>query len=467
MTSAQPAYRVTDPSTGQVLDERETATDEQIRDVLDRAHAAQREWAQRPLADRVEVMLRIADAFEDRADELGRLITSEMGKKSSSAQSEARFAADIFRYYATHGPALIADQELPGADGGTAVLQRRAIGVVLGVMPWNYPYYQVARFAAPNLLLGNAVIVKHAESCPWSSTAIADLLTEAGVPEGIYTNVFATYDQIADLIADPRVLGVSLTGSERAGSAIAAQAGRHLTKVVLELGGSDPYIVLDTPDPAEAARTAWGVRMSNNGQACNSNKRIIVSRDIVDDFVGALVAEAAAMEPGDPRDLQPGQFVPLSSAQAAADLREQVQDAVAQGATLHVGGDLLDRPGVYFRPAVLTGVTPAMRAYSEELFGPVAVVYAVDSDEEAIALANDTRFGLGGAVFSADTDRAAAVAQQLDVGMTHVNAASAETADMPFGGTKSSGFGRELGPLGVDEFANKRLYYVADTRGAS
>jgi succinate-semialdehyde dehydrogenase/glutarate-semialdehyde dehydrogenase len=330
---------------------------------------------------------------------------------------------------------------------------------VLGVMPWNYPYYQVARFAAPALVVGNTVIVKHAENCPTSALAIAQIMKDAGVPEGVYTNIFATHEQVADMIADPRLRGVSLTGSERAGTVVAAQAGRNLKKVVLELGGSDPYIILDSPDIEEAAETAWGTRMENVGQACNSNKRMIVMNDVYDDFVAALVKRAAAMTPRPAGDDSDEAYSPMVSRKAAENLLAQVQDAVSKGATLHVGGTLADG-GAYFAPAVLTGVTPEMRAYKEELFGPVAVVYKVDSDEEAVQLANVVDFGLGGAVWSADEERATQVAGQLEVGMANVNTPAGEGADLPFGGTKRSGFGRELGPLGIDEFVNKRLFYV-------
>jgi len=273
-------------------------------------------------------------------------------------------------------------------------------------------------------------------------------------------NVFATHEQVAAMIADPRLAGVSLTGSERAGAVVAETAGRNLKKVVLELGGSDPYIILDTGDVEDAAKTAWVTRMENVGQACNSNKRMIVMDDFYDGFVAALVERAAGMSPRQPGDDSPRSYSPMVSRKAAENLLAQVQDAVSKGATLHVGGTLGDGKGAYFAPAVLTGVTPAMRAYREELFGPVAVVYKVSSDEEAVRLANVVDFGLGGAVWSGDEERAVRVAEQLEVGMANVNTPAGEGADLPFGGTKRSGFGRELGPLGIDEFVNKRLFYV-------
>jgi succinate-semialdehyde dehydrogenase/glutarate-semialdehyde dehydrogenase len=297
---------------------------------------------------------------------------------------------------------------------------------------------------------------------PKSALAVQKIMDEAGVPPGVYLNIFASYEQIETIISDRRIAGVSLTGSERAGSVVAAIAGKNLKKCVLELGGSDAYVVLDSDDVKASADLAWDTRIGNTGQACNSNKRMIVSGDIFDDFVGQLTTRAKDLKPGNPAEEAEGTFAPLSSRKAAEILNEQVQDAVSKGATLHAGGVLSDGPAAYYSPAVLTGITPEMRAYREELFGPVAVVYAVDSDEEALALANDSDYGLGGAVFSTDTARAEKIAQRLESGMANVNSPANEGQEVPFGGVKRSGFGRELGPLGMDEFCNKRLYYVAD-----
>ena len=452
-----PPYQVTDPATGEVAETFPFATDAEVEQALAAATAAYKTWKQRPIAERAAIVKRVAELFTERAADLAALISKEMGKRPAQAVGEAEFCTAIFEYYADNGPRLLEDKPLPGHD--SARVEYLPVGPVLGVMPWNYPYYQVARFAAPALVVGNTVIVKHAENCPSSALAIAQLMKDAGVPEGVYTNMFATHEQVATMIADPRLRGVSLTGSERAGTVVAAQAGRNLKKVVLELGGSDPYIILDTPDVEDAAETAWNTRMENVGQACNSNKRMIVMDDVYDDFVAALVKRAAAMTPRQPGDDSDEAYSPMVSRKAAENLLAQVQDAVSKGATLHVGGTLGDK-GAYFAPAVLTGVTPEMRAYKEELFGPVAVVYKVSSDEEAVKLANVVDFGLGGAVWSADEQRATQVAEQLEVGMANVNTPAGEGADLPFGGTKRSGFGRELGPLGIDEFVNKRLFYV-------
>ena len=451
----QPTYQVTDPSTGEVRETFPSATDAEVEEALAarrRLRGVGRAPGRRAGRDRA----RVGALFTERADELGRLASVEMGKSEAEAAGEAEFAEEIFTYYADNGPDLIAPKQVPGNPA--ARVEYRAVGTILGIMPWNYPFYQVARFAAPNLIVGNTVILKHAENCPLSALAIADIMRDAGVPEGVYVNLFATHAQVATMIADPRIQGVSLTGSERAGAAVAAEAGRHLKKVVLELGGSDPYIVLDSPDVDGAAETAWSTRMENVGQACNSNKRMIVMDDIYDDFVAGLTRRATEMEPRLP-GAEDG-YSPMVSRKAAEGLLAQVQDAVDKGATVHAGGTLIDGPGAYFAPTVLTGVTPEMRAFHEELFGPVAVVYQVSNDEDAVRLANAVDFGLGGCVWSSDEERAVKVAARLEVGMTNVNTPAGEGADLPFGGTKRSGFGRELGPLGIEEFVNKRLFYV-------
>ncbi|WIG16902.1 NAD-dependent succinate-semialdehyde dehydrogenase [Kocuria rosea] len=461
-STAPSSYRSVNPATGRVLAEHPTATDAQVQEALAGADAAFRAWRTLPTEERAAVAARVGTLFAERVEELAAVITEEMGKPLAEARDEVAFCAEIFAYFAEQGPALAADQPITASGGGRAVVQKRPVGVLLGIMPWNYPYYQVARFVAPNLVLGNTILLKHAESCPRAALALQQLMDDAGVPAGAYANVFASHDQVADIIADPRVQGVSLTGSERAGAKVAEIAGRNLKKVVLELGGSDPYVVLDTDDVAESARAAFATRMGNTGQACNSNKRMIVMADLYDEFVAELTRQAEALTPGDPAAGAPGTFAPLSSRAAAEGLARQIRAAVDAGATLHAGGRLLEGPGAYLEPTVLTGITPDMAAHHEELFGPVAVVYRVADDAEALALANDTPYGLGGAVFSTDPDRARRLAEGLDAGMAAVNAAEAEGAEMPFGGVKRSGYGRELGPLGMDEFVNKRLLYVKD-----
>lgn len=455
---SQPEYQVTNPATGVVSQRFPFATDEEVEGVLSSAYAAYAEWRERPVTERAAVVRRVAELFDERRETLAALIEEEMGKATGEGDGEVSFCVDIFTYYAEHAAELLAPRDVAGRP--TAQVEYLPTGPVLGVMPWNYPYYQVARLAAPNLVAGNTVIIKHAENCPTSALAIAELLADAGVPHGVYANLFATHDQVATMIADPRVRGVSLTGSERAGAAVASAAGRYLKPVVLELGGSDPYIVLDTPDAGAAAEEAWAFRIENVGQACNSNKRMIVMDDVFDDFVAGLTRRASAMRPRTSEAGSPEEYSPMVSRRAAEALAAQVQDAVDKGAVVHAGAVLADGPGAYYAPTVLTGVTPEMRAYHEELFGPVAVVYQVSSDDEAVELANAVDFGLGGSVWSADEARASRVAARLDVGMTNVNTAACEAADVPFGGTKRSGFGRELGALGIEGFLNKRLRYV-------
>lgn len=454
-------YRVQNPATGEVLETFEAATDAQIEEALAGADAVYREWRERSVQERAAVVKRVAEIFIERKDELARLIALEMGKSIAESIDEVEFAAQIIDYYAVYGPSLITDAEIPSTIPGKAIIEHLPVGALLGVMPWNFPYYQVARFAAPNLVLGNTILLKHADVCARSALTIQEIMEEAGVPVGGYQNVFASHDQIATIIADPRVQGVSLTGSERAGAIIGAQAGSNLKKAVLELGGIDAMVVLDSDDVADVAKQAWDFRVYNAGQVCNSNKRLIVMDDIYDEFVAELVKLAEGLVPGDQLDLQEGQFVPLSSRAAAETVDAQVQKAVSEGAKLLAGGVLSEGPAAYYSPAVLVDVPRDSESYGVEIFGPVATVYKVSSDEEALELANDCALGLGGSVFSTDEARAARVASKLETGMSHVNIIAAESAELPFGGVKHSGFGREMGPIGIGEFANKRLYFVA------
>ncbi|MDQ2852130.1 MAG: aldehyde dehydrogenase family protein, partial [Actinomycetota bacterium] len=330
------------------------------------------------------------------------------------------------------------------AGAGSALIRRTSVGPLLGIMPWNFPYYQVSRFAGPNLVAGNTIILKHAPQCPESAAAIAKIFVDAGFPEGAYVNLYATNDQCADIIADPRIQGVSLTGSERAGSAVAEIAGRNLKKVVLELGGSDPFILLSTDDMDAAVQAAFDARYYNTGQACNGGKRLIIADGVYDEFISAFTAKVLAT----PND------APMSSVQATDNLVKQVERAVQGGAHLQSAGE---RHGAFYPPSVLTGVSHDSATFHEELFGPVAMVFKVDSEDAAIELANDTPFGLGSYVFTTDADQAQRVADRLDVGMVFVNGVNADSVELPFGGVKRSGFGRELGRYGIEEFINKKL----------
>src|SRR5580698_824578 len=452
-------YQVVNPSTGQVEQEYPTATDAEIGEILDRAGRGYPAWRRTPKAERADILRRVAQLYADRAGELAAIITREMGKTTAEAEGELEFTVGIYRYYADHGPDLLKDEPLQSNTPGSAWVRKAPVGALLGIMPWNYPYYQVARFAAPNLMIGNTIVLKHAPQCPESALAMEQLFREAGLPEDAYINIFASNEQVAVIVADPRIAGVSVTGSERAGSAVAAVAGQNLKKVVLELGGSDPFIVLDGANLPKVARTAAAARMENGGQACNASKRMIVADGVYDDFMREFTEAMSGYVTGDPSDPATS-YGPLSSEQAARNLMAQIDDAVSKGATVHLGGHRVDGPGAFMEPTVLSGVTPDMRAYREELFGPAAVVYRVADADEAVELANSSAFGLGGAVFSSDEKLAADVADRLDVGMVWINTAEGGGPELPFGGTKRSGVGRELGPLGIDEFVNKKLIHT-------
>jgi succinate-semialdehyde dehydrogenase / glutarate-semialdehyde dehydrogenase len=452
-------YAVVDPATGTTVQTYPTITDTALGEALEMAQKTFRSWSQTTSAsDRAALISRVADLHVERRDELAAIISREMGKPTGDALGEVDFSADIYRYYADNASEFLADESitLMGGDG-TAMVRKSALGVLLGIMPWNFPYYQVARFAGPNLIIGNPVLLKHAPQCPESAAAIEQIYSDAGFPTGAYTNIYATNDQVTGIIANPIVQGVSLTGSERAGAAVAETAGRYLKKVVLELGGSDPFILLSTDDLDATVESAVVARIDNCGQACNAAKRFIVIDDLYDEFVEKFTAAALATPFGDPTD--PDIVIgPLSSLAAADRLSAQVDAAVVAGATLVSAGE---RSGAFFPPAVLTNVDRHNPAYHEELFGPVATIHRVGSEEEAIELANDTPFGLGSYLFTTDPEQAARVADAIQAGMVYVNIVGADSPELPFGGVKRSGSGRELGRWGADEFVNKKLIRVA------
>jgi succinate-semialdehyde dehydrogenase/glutarate-semialdehyde dehydrogenase len=447
-------YAVTNPATGELIEQIENATDEEVRAAIDRVHRGYDSWRRRTVADRAKIVSRAAELFAERADELAAIMTLEMGKRINEGRGEIGIVVDIFNYYADNGPDLLADEPLT-IKGGEAVITKGPIGPLLGVMPWNFPVYQVARFVAPNLVLGNTILLKHASICPRSATAIESVLRDAGVPDDVYVNTFASSSQIPAILADPRIQGVSLTGSEQAGISVAAEAGRNLKKTVLELGGSDPLIVLDTDDLDETVKATATARMRNCGQSCNAPKRMIVLADLYDEFVDRLTKRVADFYlPGDPADPET-KLPPLASIAAADEVAAQVEKAVEQGATLRTGGRRIG-PGAYLEAAVLTDVTREMDAYYEEIFGPVVIVFRAETEEEAIAIANDSPFGLGASVFGTDRERSSRVARQIEAGMVYLNSAGGSQADLPFGGIKRSGMGRELGPAGIEEFMNKK-----------
>lgn len=440
-------YAVTNPATGEVLSEYPTATDAEMEAAIAAAAKAYREWGTTTtVAERAALTRRVGELHTERREQLAEIMVREMGKPLDQALGEVDFSAAIYEFYADNAERFLADEPIDLLAGeGSAVIVRRPVGVILGIMPWNFPEYQVARFAGPNLTLGNTVVLKHAPQCPESAEALQKIFDDAGFPKGAYVNVYATNEQIAAAIADPRVQGVSLTGSERAGAAVAEIAGRNLKKVVLELGGSDPFILFSTDDLDATVDAAVAARMGNTGQACNAAKRIIVDAKLYDDFLEKFTAKVLGAA---------DELSPLSSEAAAQNLARQVDAAVAAGAHLASAGE---RKGAWFPPGILTGITKDSPAYREELFGPVAQVYKVNSEDEAIELANDIPFGLGSYLFTTDPEQADRVAEKIEAGMVFVNVVEADGVELPFGGVKRSGFGRELGRYGIDEFVNKKL----------
>jgi succinate-semialdehyde dehydrogenase / glutarate-semialdehyde dehydrogenase len=451
-------YAVINPATGETIKEYPEISDEELASAISAAEGAHKDWGMKTsIADRAAMAKKVSEFHSERRETLAEIIVREMGKPMEQALGEVDFCVDIWGFYADNAEDFLKDEpiELMAGDG-TAVIRRASVGPLLGIMPWNFPYYQVARFAAPNLVTGNTVLLKPARQCPESAAAIQEMVKDAGFPDGAYQTILVSNDQIAETIADPRIQGVSLTGSERAGAAVAEVAGRNLKKVVLELGGSDPFILLGTDDMDEAVEAAVAGRLDNTGQSCNAAKRFIVADELYDDFIVKFSDAMTAAEPGDPTS-EDAAMGPLSSADAAETLQDQLDRAVAQGAKVAAGGD---RKENFFSSTVLVDVAPENDAYREEFFGPVASVYRVGSEEEAIELANATPFGLGSYVFTNDPDQAERVADGLDTGMVYVNGVGLDGAELPFGGVKRSGFGRELGRYGIEEFVNKKLIRI-------
>lgn len=453
------SYAVVDPSTGETVKTYPTFTDEEMRASIDRATDAHRDWGRSSsAAERAELLRRAGALHAERRDELARIIGREMGKPVAQALGEVDFCAAIYSYYADNAEAFLADEPIGLLYGeGSAVVRRMSMGVLLGVMPWNYPYYQVARFAAPNLMLGNTILLKHAAQCPESAEALARIFADAGFPAGAYEAVYPTYEQLEWVIADPGVTGASVTGSERAGAAVAEIAGRHLKKVVLELGGTDPFIVLSSDDLDATVEAGLAVRFFENaGQICSGAKRFIVIEELYDAFVEKMTAKLAQLKPADP-GAEDTVLGPVSSNAAAEQLEDQLRRAVEGGAKIVLGGK---RDGAFVDPTVLVDISPENEAAREEFFGPVAHVYRVGSEEDALAAANDTPYGLGAYLFTTDPDQAQRVADRIESGMVYVNVVGAESPELPFGGIKRSGFGRELGRFGADEFANRKLIRI-------
>ena len=454
-------FAIENPSTGKSEDKFERIDDVQRDDILDRSTAAYDAWRGTRIEERAAVLSRAADLYEERIDELADHIGREMGKLTRWAKAEVQIVADIYRYYAEHAHELLADEYLPAQNADKTVVRKEPIGPLLGIMPWNFPYYQVARFAAPNLLLGNTIVLKHASICPLSSQACQDILEEAGLPKDVYINIYASGSQMDAFVADKRIKGVSLTGSEAAGAAVAKTAGENYKKSVLELGGNDPFLVIDDENLEWVLDQFNLIRMYNTGQACNAPKRLIVLEDFYDRTVEYLEKKIGDMKVGTYDD-ENADIGPLSSIGARDEIVERLEKAAANGDTkIRVGGKKIDREGAYMEPALLTDVDPSADVGCNEIFGPVAIVYKAKDVEEAIEIANNSEYGLSSSVWGTDLDAAFEVANQLNDGMTFVNEASVTAAGLPFGGVNRSGYGRELARWGVGEFVNEHLYRVS------
>ncbi|WP_455864965.1 NAD-dependent succinate-semialdehyde dehydrogenase [Pantoea agglomerans] len=454
------SYQTINPASNKLVKTWIDHNDQQVEQALKTAddlyHSS---WSKGDIQPRLQVLKKMADLIDVRVEELAKTASVEMGKLINQSRGEVQLCAQIARYYAENAERFLAPTRYP-SELGEAWVENHPIGVLVAVEPWNFPFYQLMRVLAPNLAAGNPVLAKHAANVPHCATLFEELVTEAGAPKGAWTNLFISNDQVASLIADDRVQGAALTGSERAGSAVAQQAGKYLKKTTLELGGNDVFVVLDDCDLDKAVKAGVGARLSNCGQVCTAAKRFIVHEKVADAFFEKFTQAFRDVKIGDPLD-ESTTLGPLSSSTARDTLVKQVEQAVSKGAKLHIGGKVVAGEGCFYEPTILSGITRDNPAYFEEFFGPVAQVYVVKDDEEVVKLANDSHYGLGGAVFSKDIARARKLASRIETGMVYINSASDTSAELPFGGVKRSGYGRELSDLGIKEFVNQKLVVVS------
>lgn len=453
-------YQTINPASNKLIKSWPDHSDSQVEKALATADALYHSgWSKGDIQPRLQVLKKMADLIDSRTEELAKAASVEMGKLLAQSRGEVELCAQIARYYAENAERFLAPSRYP-SELGEAWVEHHPIGVLVAVEPWNFPFYQLMRVLAPNLAAGNPVLAKHAKNVPHCATLFEQLVTEAGAPQGAWTNLFVSNEQIAALIADDRVQGAALTGSERAGSAVAQQAGKYLKKTTLELGGNDVFVVLEDADLEKAVEAAAGARLSNCGQVCTAAKRFLIHEKIADRFMAKFTAAFKAVKIGDPLD-ESTTLGPLSSAEARDGLDKQVQQAVAKGAKLALGGAPVAGEGCFYQPTILTDIKRSNPAYFEEFFGPVAQVYVVKDDDEVVKLANDSHYGLGGSVFTQDIARGKALASRIETGMVYINSATNTSAELPFGGVKRSGFGRELSDLGIKEFVNQKLVVVS------
>ncbi len=453
------AYQTVNPANNKLIKEYSSHTDADVEAALSTADALYHsDWSKGSIDKRLVVLHKLADLIDSRTEELAKIASVEMGKLIAQSRGEVKLCAQIARYYADNAKQFLAPVKYP-SEMGEAWVEHHPIGVVMAVEPWNFPYYQLMRVLAPNLAAGNPVLAKHASIVPHCAETFAHLVREAGAPDGAWTNLFISSDQVANIIADDRVQGAALTGSEKAGSIVAAQAAKHIKKSTLELGGNDVFVVLDDADLEKAVKIGVNARLANAGQVCTAAKRFIVHEKVAEQFLRKYTEAFRAITIGDPLD-ENTRLGPLSSKEALETLTKQVDEAVKNGATLHYGGKPVQREGSFFEPTILTNITRDNPAYFEEFFGPVAQVYVVKNDDEAVKLANDSHYGLGGAVFSKDIDRAKKMASRIETGMVWINWLTDTAPELPFGGVKRSGYGRELSDLGIKEFVNQKLVVI-------
>lgn len=453
------SYQSINPYNGELVGTFEEQTDPQLESAIATAATCFERWRWLSFGERAVIVAKAATILREHAEEFARPVTLEMGKLFTESMGEVMLSADILDYYATHAERFLALEHLK-PESGEAVIESSPLGVLFGVQPWNFPYYQLARFAGPNLMAGNVVMVKHSGTVPQCAIAFEQLWWEAGAPDGTYTNLLISHDQVLAVIDDPRIRGVALTGGVAAARSVAARAGKNVKKSTMELGGSDAFIVLEDADLDMTLTWAVWAKMNNMGQCCIAAKRLIIVEAVADEFLDKFKAAMEALEPGDPMD-KSTTLAPLSSEAALVQLLKQIDEALACGATLVLGGKRLDRPGCFMQPTILTDIEPDNPAYREEFFGPVALIFRVKDDEDAITLANDSDYGLGGSVFTQDIERGKRIASRIETGMVFINHPTWTAADLPFGGIKNSGYGRELSRLGIEEFVNKKLVRVS------
>lgn len=453
------AYKTIYPFTNEVLKEYENTSDAQLEEVLERAHKLYKKWRKDDqLETRKAQLHEVAAILRRDRDKYAEILTKDMGKLFTEAQGEIELCADIADYYADNADKFLEPTPLT-TDTGEAYYIKQATGVILAVEPWNFPYYQIMRVFAPNFIVGNPMVLKHASICPWSAQSFEELVDEAGAEKGTFTNLFVSYDQVSKIIADKRVVGVCLTGSERGGASIAEEAGKNLKKTTLELGGDDAFIILDDADWDELESVLFFSRLYNAGQVCTSSKRFIVLEKDYDRFKELLTKVFKTAKWGDPMDPETT-LAPLSSAGAKEDVLAQIQLALDNGAELVYGGEAIDHPGNFVMPTIIASLTKDNPIYYQEIFGPVGQIYKVASEEEAIEVANDSNYGLGGTIFSSNKEHREAVAAQIETGMSFINSGWASLPELPFGGIKNSGYGRELSELGFTAFVNEHLIYT-------